>query len=147
MYNGNHLDWYRMEITAGGRDFGFFADLFWVHKWLKTNWNFLYRNGNWALCPPWITVRGKNCALSFCCFASMPRFLDLTVCAAPNPALLMCLTVHQDVQHWLACNQLQIWGLLWWFPNVAKVRKARKNTSDLSKNMEVRDQSSLLPIM
>lgn len=34
-----------------------------------------------------------------------------------------CLAVHQDVQHRLACHQLQIRGLLWRFPHVAEVRK------------------------
>lgn len=37
--------------------------------------------------------------------------------------MLTCLAVHQDVQHRLARHQLQIRGLLWRFPHVAKVRK------------------------
>lgn len=33
------------------------------------------------------------------------------------------LAVHQDVQHRLARNQLQIWSLFWRLPHVAHVRK------------------------
>lgn len=42
--------------------------------------------------------------------------------------VLTCLTVHQDVQHRLARNQLQIWDLLWWLPSIAKVMQMRKTT-------------------
>lgn len=41
-------------------------------------------------------------------------------------SVLTCLTVHQDVQHRLACDQLQIRGLLRRFPPVAKVKKMSK---------------------
>lgn len=56
----------------------------------------------------------------------VPGFTHIWVFSpAPNPALcvLTCLAVHQDVQHRLARHQLQIRGLLWRFPHVAKVRK------------------------
>lgn len=43
-------------------------------------------------------------------------------------SVLTCLTVHQDVQHRLARDQLQIRGLLRRFPPVAEVKKMSEAT-------------------
>lgn len=72
-----------------------------------------------------------------CIWVSLLPLIQLSV--------LSCLAVHQEVQHRLACHQLQIWDLLWWLPNAAKVRKIRKKKNTLtdtkSENVEVKDQS------
>lgn len=53
----------------------------------------------------------------FCLFIVVLALILLSV---------LTLTVYQDVQHRLACHQLQIRGLLWGFPPVAEVKKMSK---------------------